>query len=233
MKPAITFLLLMLLAVAGTGRPLSSPHAAEPAPVSRQAYVRLTELFTTSKDSQTIVKIMVLQGESELATKNELLGEFVLSGLRPAPRGEVEIGVTFDISADGIVSVSAKDSATGKRQSITVTASGGLTQDELARIMEEQRDYLLEAQADEETRKKRAEVLAMVAEVEALLPQVKELVDNKTLGSEILTKVERVLKMARKALDGRDAGAVITAADELTKTVGALRGVAARLGKGP
>jgi C4-type Zn-finger protein len=73
----------------------------------------------------------------------------------------------------------------------------------------------------------------MVAEVETLLPQVKELVDNKTLGSEILTKVERVLKMARKALDGRDAGTVITAADELTKTLGALRGVAARLGKGP
>ncbi|MBI5546281.1 MAG: molecular chaperone DnaK, partial [Deltaproteobacteria bacterium] len=81
-----------------------------------------TEMFSTSSDFQTTVKIMVLQGESEIATKNELLGEFLLSGLRPAPRGEVEIAVTFDISADGIVSVSAKDTATGKRQSITVTA---------------------------------------------------------------------------------------------------------------
>jgi molecular chaperone DnaK len=190
-----------------------------------------TEMFSTSSDFQTIVKIMVLQGESEIATKNELLGEFVLSGLRPAPRGEVEIAVTFDISADGIVSVSAKDTATGKRQSITVTASGGLTQDDLARIMDEQRDYLLEAQVDEEMRKKRAEVLALIGEVEAILPKVKELVAAKTLGAEILTKVDRVLKAARSANEGRELGLVLAAGEELNKTVAALKAVVTRLGK--
>jgi molecular chaperone DnaK len=191
-----------------------------------------TEMFSTSSDFQTVVKIMVLQGESEIATKNELLGEFVLSGLRPAPRGEVEIAVAFDISADGIVSASAKDVATGKRQSITVTASGGLTQDELARIMEEQRDYLLEAQADDEVRKKRGEVQGLMAEVEAVLPTIKELVAQKTLGAEIVTKVEKVLKVARKAVEGRELSALPTAAEELTKTITALKGVVARLGKG-
>ena len=87
----------------------------------------VTELFHTSRDGQTTVKIMVLQGESELAHQNELLGEFILSGLRLAPRGEVEIEVNFEINSEGIVSVSARDKETGLEQSITVTASGGLT----------------------------------------------------------------------------------------------------------
>ncbi len=191
-----------------------------------------TEMFSTSSDFQTTVKIMVLQGESELATKNELLGEFVLSGLRPAPRGEVEIAVTFDISADGIVSVSAKDTATGKRQSITVTASGGLTQDELARIMDEQRDYLLEAHVDENTRKKRNEVHGLLGEIDSVLPQVKELVAAKTLGGEILVKVEKVQKSARQVADGRDLDALLSASEDLAKTLAALRGVVAKLGKG-
>jgi len=191
-----------------------------------------TEMFSTSSDFQTTVKIMVLQGESELATKNELLGEFVLSGLRPAPRGEVEIGVTFDISADGIVSVSAKDIATGKRQSITVTASGGLTQDELARIMDEQRDYMLEAHADEDTRKKRNEVHSLLGEVDSVLPKVKELVAAKTLGGEILIKVEKVQKNAKQVVEGRDLGALLSAAEDLAKTLAALKGVVAKLGKG-
>ncbi|MGE5047845.1 MAG: molecular chaperone DnaK, partial [Deltaproteobacteria bacterium] len=83
-------------------------------------------VFTTVKDDQTSAKITVLQGESEIASTNELLGEFMLTGLRAAPRGKVDIDVIFDISADGIVSVSALDVQTGARQSITVTASSGL-----------------------------------------------------------------------------------------------------------
>ena len=90
-----------------------------------------SHIFTTVKDNQTSVKILVLQGESDRAEENELLGEFVLTGLRRAPKGEVEIEVTFEISADGIVSVSAKDLETGLEQSITVTATSGLTEDEI------------------------------------------------------------------------------------------------------
>ncbi|HEY3446421.1 MAG TPA: molecular chaperone DnaK [Myxococcales bacterium] len=189
-----------------------------------------TEMFSTSADFQTSVKIVVLQGESEIATKNEPLGEFLLSGLRPAPRGEVEIAVTFEISADGIVSVSAKDTTTGKRQSITVTASGGLTQDELVRIIDEQRDYLLEAQVDEEVRKKRAEVQEQISQVEALLPKIKELVAAKTLGAEVVNKVEKVLRSARGAVDGRELSSLSTAGDDLGKTLSGLGAVVNRLG---
>ena len=87
------------------------------------------------------MKIRVLQGESETAAENDLLGEFVLSGIRPAPKGEPSIEVSFDIDANGIVSVSARDTDTGKEQSITVNATGTLSEEEIARIIEEQELY--------------------------------------------------------------------------------------------
>src|SRR6185369_2492369 len=129
-----------------------------------------TETFNTSKDGQTTVKIMVLQGESELAHQNELLGEFILTGLRLAPRGEVEIEVNFEINSEGIVSVSARDKETGLEQSITVTASGGLTPDELKNILEAQADSLLEARISSEVQQKRNALTSAAAEVSALIP---------------------------------------------------------------
>jgi molecular chaperone DnaK len=87
------------------------------------------------------VKIRVLQGESDTAQENDLLGEFVLSGIRPARKGEPEIEVSFDIDANGIVSVSARDLATGKEQSITVNATGTLSEEEIQKIIEEQELY--------------------------------------------------------------------------------------------
>jgi molecular chaperone DnaK len=191
-----------------------------------------TELFATSKDNQTTVKIMVLQGESEIATQNELLGEFMLSGLRAALRGEVEIAVTFDISADGIVSVSAKDTATGKRQSITVTASGGLTQEELARIMEEQRDYLMEAQSDEEVRKRRAELNGLVLEVEEVLPRLREHVARGALGKEVVSRAEQQLERARQAAQSRALPPLVTSLDEMAKAIAGLRALVLRLERG-
>ncbi len=103
-----------------------------------------THLFTTVQDNQTSVRIAVLQGESDRAVENELLGEFVLDGIRPARRGEVEIEVTFDISADGIVGRLGPRRGHRQRQSITVTATSGLTEDEMKRILEEQVDEMLE-----------------------------------------------------------------------------------------
>src|SRR5882724_10976872 len=90
-----------------------------------------SKIFTTSRDNQTAVKILVMQGDHQKATDNELLGEFILTGLRRAPKGQVEIEVTFEINSDGIVSVSAKDLETGQLQSIQVTASSGLTKEEV------------------------------------------------------------------------------------------------------
>jgi molecular chaperone DnaK len=106
--------------------------------------VRKTHIFTTTRDDQTAVKIRVLQGESETAAENDLLGEFVLSGIRRAPQGEPEIEVCFDIDANGIVSVSATDLATGKEQSITVNATGTLSPDEIERIIRDQELYEVE-----------------------------------------------------------------------------------------
>jgi molecular chaperone DnaK len=98
-------------------------------------------IFTTTRDNQSAVKIRVLQGESDVAQENDLLGEFVLSGIRPARKGEPEIEVSFDIDANGIVSVSARDQATGKEQSITVNATGTLSEEEIQKIIEEQELY--------------------------------------------------------------------------------------------
>jgi len=94
-------------------------------------------IFTTTRDDQSAVKIRVLQGESDIAVENDLLGEFVLSGIRPAPKGEPEVEVNFDIDANGIVSVSARDLATGKEQSITVNSTGTLSDEEISQIIEE------------------------------------------------------------------------------------------------
>ncbi len=103
--------------------------------------VRKQHTFTTTRNDQSAVKIRVLQGESETAAENDLLGEFVLSGIRPAPKGEPAIEVSFDIDANGIVSVSARDTATGKEQSITVNATGTLSEDEIQKIIEDQELY--------------------------------------------------------------------------------------------
>ncbi len=98
-------------------------------------------VFTTTRDDQSAVKIRVLQGESDLATENDLLGEFVLSGIRPAPRGEPEIEVSFDIDANGIVSVAARDRATGREQSITVSSTGTLSDAEIEEIIQDHELY--------------------------------------------------------------------------------------------
>jgi len=106
--------------------------------------VSKAHIFTTTRDDQSAVKIRVLQGESDIALENDLLGEFVLSGIRPAPKGDPEIEVSFDIDANGIVSASARDRATGKEQSITVNATGTLSDEEISQIIEENELYEVE-----------------------------------------------------------------------------------------
>jgi molecular chaperone DnaK len=106
--------------------------------------VSKSHVFTTTRDDQAAVQIRVLQGESGTALENDLLGEFVLQGIRPAPRGEPEVEVTFDIDADGIVSASARDLATGQEQSITVNSQGTLSNEEISQIIEDQGLYEVE-----------------------------------------------------------------------------------------
>jgi molecular chaperone DnaK len=109
--------------------------------------VRRAHIFTTTRNAQTAVKIRVLQGESDLAEENDLLGEFILSGIREARKGEPEIEVSFDIDTNGIVSVSARDLGTGKEQSITVNATGTLSDDEIQRIIEDNELYDVQVKA--------------------------------------------------------------------------------------
>ena len=187
-----------------------------------------THLFTTVQDDQTSVRIAVLQGESERAIENELLGEFVLDGIRPARRGEVSIEVAFEISADGIVGVSAKDVATGQRQSITVTATSGLTEEELRRILDEQLDEQLQRKhTTREIDDRRAWVARMVREIEALVPAARVALEGTKFGGDALRKAEAVLARARAANAARDGDALAAEVEPLERTLALFQGLAA------
>ncbi|HSD20414.1 MAG TPA: molecular chaperone DnaK [Anaeromyxobacter sp.] len=187
-----------------------------------------THLFTTVQDDQTSVRIAVLQGESERAIENELLGEFVLEKIRPARRGEVSIEVSFEISADGIVGVSARDVATGQRQSITVTATSGLTEEELRRILDEQLDEQLQRkQSTREIEERRRSVARMVEEIEALVPAARAALDRTRFGGDAVRKAEAVLARARSAMASRDVDALAAEAEPLERTLALFQGLAA------
>jgi molecular chaperone DnaK len=188
-----------------------------------------THLFTTVQDDQTSVRIAVLQGESERAIDNELLGEFILDGIRPAKRGDVSIEVTFEISADGIVGVAARDVDTGQQQSITVTATSGLTEGELKRILDEQLDDLLEKKATSgEWDERRERALATLREIEALVPAVHEALERTKFGKDAVQKAEGVLARARTAIDGHDAAALAREEENLERTLQLFKGLAAQ-----
>jgi molecular chaperone DnaK len=190
-------------------------------------------LFTTVKDNQTSARIMVLQGESPQADLNELLGEFMLSGFKQANRGSVEIEVIFDISADGIVSVSARDTDTGLRQSITVTATSGLTEDEVDRMMEQNADYMLAVKNDAQTETSRREVEGLLKEAERLHETVSLSVGSSGLGQDTVRKGEEAMRKARKAIDLRDLPALASSRDALDRTLQLYRSILQRLGKVP
>jgi molecular chaperone DnaK len=186
-------------------------------------------LFTTSQDNQSSVRIAVLQGASEKAIENELLGEFVLGGIRPARRGEVEIEVIFDISADGIVGVSAKDLMTGQRQSITVTATSGLTAEELKRIIDENRDELLERK--QVAGDKRWEPIEqMVGEVEGLVPAVSAALAQSKFGKDAVHKALALVQKARAAISARDVAQLGELQEQLDRTLQLFKGLASGTG---
>jgi molecular chaperone DnaK len=123
---------------------------------------RKSQVFSTAADGQTQVQISVYQGERELAKHNKILGEFQLVGIMPAPRGVPKIEVTFDIDANGIVNVSAKDQATGKEQQIVIQSSGGLSKDDIENMVKESEKF---AEKD----KKRRELIEEINKAESIL----------------------------------------------------------------
>jgi len=153
-----------------------------------------SEIFSTAADSQTSVEIHVLQGEREMAGDNRTLGRFHLVGIPPAPRGVPQIEVTFDIDANGIVNVSAKDLGTGKEQKITITASSGLAEEEINKMVKD-----AEAHATED--KKRREEIDIKNQADTLIYSTeKTLNENRDkLGEEDIKTLENALKEAKEA----------------------------------
>ena len=186
------------------------------------------KVFTTSRDNQTAVKILVMQGESKNAEENELLGEFILTGLRRAPKGEIEIEVTFEINTDGIVSVHAKDMETGQAQSIQVTATSGLTQDEITEMIHSAKDYLVERRTDEDFEGAKQEAETLMAEIEKMFPEVERIVASSDFGRDAISKARTVLERAREAIGRKDADAVREQCEGLARTQRMFKGVVSR-----
>ena len=184
-----------------------------------------SKLFTTVRDNQTAVKILVLQGESRRADENELLGEFILTGLRRAPAGQVEVEVTFDINADGIVSVHAKDVETGKEQSITVTATSGLTTDEIDDMMKDAQNYAVSRRLDEDSERTKQEAETLISEIEKLFPEVESVVAGSDFGRDAIDKARAVVARARSLMERGDVAGLKEQIDALARTQRMFKGV--------
>ncbi|MBP1604439.1 MAG: dnaK [Acidobacteria bacterium] len=181
---------------------------------------RKSEIFSTAADNQTSVEVHVLQGERPMARDNRTLGRFNLVGLPPAPRGMPQIEVSFDIDANGIVNVQAKDLGTGKEQKITITASSGLSKDEVDRMMRE-----AEAHAEED--KSRRELVEARNQADSLSYSVeKTLTENRDkLGAADVSRIEGSLEGLKKTIQGEDVAAIRKAIDDLQKASHAMADV--------
>ncbi len=184
-----------------------------------------SKIFTTVRDNQTAVKILVLQGESDRAEENELLGEFIMTGLRRAPKGDVEIEVTFEINADGIVSVSAKDMETGLKQSINVTASSGLTEDEIKQMAKESEDFLVERRESEEFEGTRQEAERIIRELERMFGEVEKMVTGSEFGQEALSKARDIIGRTRTAIEEKNFEKLVSEVETLKRTQKMFKGV--------
>ena len=184
-----------------------------------------SHVFTTVRDNQTSVRIMVFQGDSLRAEENELLGEFILSGLREAPRGEVEIEVSFEISADGIVSVFAKDLETGQQQSITVTATSGLTEEEIQKMAKDAAEYAVDVKQEDAVKQLTAEMQSKVKDAERLLDKLRDFMNVSPVGRTALVKADAVIGAVKDAIDRRSMGHLQEQREHLERTLRMLRGV--------
>ena len=174
---------------------------------------RKSETFSTATDNQTSVEVHVLQGERPLARDNRTLGRFHLVGLPPAPRGVPQVEVAFDIDANGIVSVSAKDMATGQEQKITISNSSGLSKDDVDRLVKEAQSHATEDQA-------RRELIDAKNQADSLAYQVEKTVNDNRQKVAVgdLSRAEAAIADARKAAEGDDLAAIRTATEALQQT---------------
>jgi molecular chaperone DnaK len=198
----VTPLTLGIETLGGVATPLIERNTTIP--------TKKSQIFSTASDGQTSVEIKVVQGERPMAADNKLLGNFILDGIPPAPRGVPQIEVTFDIDADGILHVSAQDKATGKEQKITITASSGLNEAEIERMVQEadrHREQDRQRKEEVETRN-RADSVIYAAE-----KALREAGDK--VPGQVRSDVEAKVKAVRDALGGSDVAAITARTDEL------------------
>ena len=171
-----------------------------------------SQIFSTAADNQPAVSIHVLQGEREMAPNNKTLGRFELVGIPPAPRGIPQIEVTFDIDANGIVNVSAQDKATGKEQSIQITASSGLSQEEIDKLIKDAELHAEDDRKKKELVEARNSADALIYSTEKSIQDLGDKVDDATK-----SKVEDAVAALKKAMEGEDADEIKRLSEELTQ----------------
>ncbi|MBN2387640.1 MAG: molecular chaperone DnaK [Anaerolineales bacterium] len=202
----VTPLTLSVETLGGVATPLIERNTTIP--------TRRSQVFSTASDSQTQVEIHILQGERPMAVDNKSLGQFILDGIPPAPRGIPQIEVTFDIDANGILKVTAQDKASGRSHNITITASSGLSKDEVEAMRQQ-----AEAHAAED-RQRRELIEARNTADNAIYGSEKALNDlGDKVPSEIKAEVQSAVEEVRKVKDGEDAAVIRQAVDALSQTV--------------
>jgi molecular chaperone DnaK len=176
-----------------------------------------SQTFSTAEDNQTAVTIRVFQGEREMAADNKMLGQFDLVGIPPAPRGQPQIDVGFDIDANGIVNVSAKDKASGKEQTIRIQASGGLTEADIQRMVKE-------AEVNAEADKRRKELVEARNQADAAIYSAeKSLKESEGRApANMRSEVEQAVAAAKEAVKGEDAGRIMQATSQVMQAAARL-----------
>jgi len=197
----VTPLTLAIETLGGVATPMIQRNTTIP--------TKKTETFSTASDSQTEVEVHVLQGERPLAAQNRTLGKFKLGGLPPAPRGVPQIEVTFDIDANGILNVTAKDNATGKDTRITITSSSGLSKDEIEKMAKDAEAHSAEDKEKREEIESRNQLDGLVYNIEKMLKDSGEKVQAADK-----TEVETALAESKKVLEGTPSSAELKAAHE-------------------
>ena len=197
----VTPLTLAIETLGGVATPMIQRNTTIP--------TKKTETFSTASDSQTEVEVHVLQGERPLAAQNRTLGKFKLGGLPPAPRGVPQIEVTFDIDANGILNVTAKDNATGKDTRITITSSSGLSKDEIEKMAKDDEAHSAEDKEKREEIESRNQLDGLVYNIEKMLKDSGEKVQAADK-----TEVETALAESKKVLEGTPSSAELKAAHE-------------------
>jgi len=203
----VTPLTLSVETLGGVATPLIERNTTIP--------TKKSKIFTTAADNQTSVEIHIVQGERPMAADNKSLGRFHLTGIPPAPRGIPQIEVTFDIDANGILHVSAKDLATGKQQSITITGSTKLSEEEIERMRKEAEEHAEEDRKKKERIEIRNNAETLVYSTEKTLEELKD-----KISKEKKEKVENALKSLKESLEKDDIDDIKKKSDELTKALG-------------